>query len=329
MVPVPAGSHGKSLGYREEPMRKTPSMPFTRNVRPSWPALFAGLAAGALVVAASPLSPGVAYAAGPTQVQESTEVRGMVWRDADGAPIAFDEAALAEFLRGARVVETRKIGIGITGAHRLLLEQDGLRLRAAFRPVDETHTRVRLGDGSFYQRLRDYGGFEVLAYEVSRLLDMHNVPPTVMRRIGREEGSVQIWFEGAIMEQERVDKGLSSPDALGWRRQIQEMLIFDELIGNIDRNLGNMLIDPDWNICLIDHTRAFQQGSELRNAERIMWVRGAFWDRLRELDDDTLRRVAGSVLGGRELGALLRRRDLLIEHIQKLIEERGEGAVLY
>ena len=30
--------------------------------------------------------------------------------------------------------------------------------------------------------------------------------------------------------------------------------MFDNLIGNIDPNLGNWLLDEEWNIILIDHS---------------------------------------------------------------------------
>ena len=39
--------------------------------------------------------------------------------------------------------------------------------------------------------------------------------------------------------------------------------MFDNLIGNIDPNLGNWLVDPSWNLILIDLTRAFTTTKEL------------------------------------------------------------------
>ena len=33
--------------------------------------------------------------------------------------------------------------------------------------------------------------------------------------------------------------------------------VFDCLTANIDRNSGNLLVDPAWNLVLIDHSRAF------------------------------------------------------------------------
>ena len=39
--------------------------------------------------------------------------------------------------------------------------------------------------------------------------------------------------------------------------QAARMKAFDNLILNTDRNAQNMLIDEDWHIVLIDHSRAF------------------------------------------------------------------------
>ena len=35
------------------------------------------------------------------------------------------------------------------------------------------------------------------------------------------------------------------------------MKMFDNFICNKDRNAGNLLVDDDWNLYLIDHSRAF------------------------------------------------------------------------
>ena len=39
--------------------------------------------------------------------------------------------------------------------------------------------------------------------------------------------------------------------------------MFDNLINNRDPNLGNWLVDPAWNLILIDHTRAFAPGKDM------------------------------------------------------------------
>jgi acylphosphatase len=240
-----------------------------------------------------------------------------------------EDAAIAEFLRSADIVANEKIEIGITAPRHLTLEDNGVRVSAAFRYVDEPHSRVRLADGTYFQKLRDYCGFEVAAYQISLMLGMDNVPPAVHRRIGREDGTVQIWVEGTMMESERIEQELRAPNGLDWGRQIQEMLVLDELLGNIDRNPGNMLIDADWKVWLIDHTRAFQQGDKLKNAARIRMVRREFWEALKALDEDTVKAAVSNELDGKNINDMFTRRDLLVAHLQGLIDQRGEGAVIW
>ncbi len=317
---------------------KTPRQPKEQTVSPT-PSVRASLFS-AVVAAPARLAPAaaatliatatLALVGPPTEVIAAVAAQDEIWRDVDGNPLPFqDAAAVSEFLRTADVVDNDKIDIGITGPRRLVLEQDGVRAYAAFRAVDEEHTRVRMPDGSYYQKLRDFSGFEVAAYEISKLLGMDNVPPAVHRRLNRDRGTAQIWVNDTMMEQDRVKQGLRSPDFVGWRRQTQEMTVFDELIGNIDRNPGNLLIDKDWKVWLIDHTRGFQQGDELRAPEKIIWVRTAFWEALQALDRDTVTEKTGDVLDGPVINDIFKRRDQLVAHIEALIQERGSEAVLY
>ncbi|NKB88990.1 MAG: hypothetical protein GKS06_12300 [Acidobacteria bacterium] len=140
---------------------------------------------------------------------------------------------------------------------------------------------------------------------------------------------MQFWIEGTMMEGDRVEQGLRPPNGLVWSRQVQEMVVFDELIGNVDRNPGNMLIDADWNVWLIDHTRAFQQGDELRNPSGVRMVRRGFWDAIRALDRGSAEQAVGDAVDANALDNLFKRRDQLVAHLQGLIEQRGEGAVVW
>lgn len=260
----------------------------------------------------------------PASAQESSPG---ATEQATGVPTP--PARLIDILQRAQIVENEPIGIGTTAPRRLTLLDGGERLRAAFRHVDETHERMRLADGSYFQRLRDFSGFEVAVYRLSLLLGMDNVPPAAHRTVDRVDGTVQLWVEDAMMETKRIEEDIAVPRALEWTRQVQQMYVFDELIGNIDRNTGNMLIDADWKLWLIDHTRAFQQGDELRSPERISMIHQQFLDALRALDAE---RVSEAISHDVELPAindLLRRRDLLVEHLGELIRERGAGAVIW
>ena len=70
-------------------------------------------------------------------------------------------------------------------------------------------------------------------------------------------------------ERARYERKLKAPDTVAWNRQIYIVRIFDQLIYNFDRNLGNLLIDKGWNVWMIDHTRGFKIFKELRSEKNL------------------------------------------------------------
>ncbi len=106
------------------------------------------------------------------------------------------------------------------------------------------------------------------------------------------------------------------------------MNVFDALIGNLDRNRGNMLIDPYWRVWFIDHTRAFR-GSTRVDTKNLTVVERSLWEGLRALDPEAVRERVGPFLTDRELNALLGRAEKLVDHFDQLIRRHGEARVVY
>ena len=52
------------------------------------------------------------------------------------------------------------------------------------------------------------------------------------------------------------------------------------------------------------------------------------WQLLQQVTDDQIRDAVDPYLVSRQLNALIERRSALVEHIQKMIDERGEDAVI-
>ena len=253
------------------------------------------------------------------------------WLGPDGTPLPFrsDEEVL-EFLETADVVSAERFGVGINRIYRVLLKKDGTQVRAAFRHVKlekRFHTPKRVGD-TLRTSFRDDNIFELAAYRLSRLLGLHNVPPTVRRDIDGKNGTLQIWVEQAMMEKERRQEKIQPPVARDWINQFRTRVLFDNLIFNEDRNQGNILIDSNWRVWLIDHTRSFRLVRALPSPETIRHCDRDLWDRLRSLDKSTLEKRLGGILRNSEIQSLLHRRDLLLAHLQKLIDQKGETAVL-
>jgi hypothetical protein len=157
------------------------------------------------------------------------------------------------------------------------------------------------------------------------------VPVTVVRRDRDGAAAFTWWVDDVIMdERARLKKKVSAPDPRTWNEQIYAVRVFDQLIHNFDRNLGNLLIDREWRIWMIDHTRAFKTFREVRNPDNlgIRCARGLM-ARLRALDEPTLVSAVGDVLEREQIRGLLARRDVIVQHYQTRIDQFGEPAVLY
>lgn len=252
-----------------------------------------------------------------------------VWMGPDEKPLPFrTHEEILEYLRTADVMEMQEIPVGITRPRRALLEKDGVRMRAAFRDVDLELRNQRIKT-KVWTVFYDQDKFEVAAYRLARMLGMDNVPPVVERRIGRAEGTLQIWLEGAMTEQMRLEDRIQPEKPQLWFLQNRLMHVFDNLIWNDDRNTGNILIDSDWKVWLIDHTRAFQDNSSLMSPEMVTHVERVFWQRLQALEEAQVREQLAGLLDRSAIDALLRRRERLIAYINELIAQRGEEVVIF
>ncbi len=253
-----------------------------------------------------------------------------LWLDPEGRTLPFDtDDELLDFLRTASIVERRTLGSGTTNPQKLLLEKDGVRAHAIFHDVHVIKTGAQRHNGRSMLHFRDHYLNNVAAYELSRLLGIVGVPPTVVRSVGGVRGSVQAWVEDAMTEAQRRARSLKPPSESQAVQRSWDMWVFDNLINNIDRNQGNMLYDPEWNLWLIDHTRAFSREVRLPDPGRIIRVSRRLWARLHALDEAETRSRLGDLVGRPGVGALFQRREELIALIQDRIDQRGAQSTLF
>jgi len=248
-----------------------------------------------------------------------------IWLDVEGQPLPFEtDDELMEFMRSAAVVNEQDIGVGINRSVKVTLEQDGVRSHAIFREVDVRRSVATIDDVR-YQLFADSYLFECAAYELATMIDLPRVPPVVLRTIGDRRGSLQIWLEDTLDEESDT---FQPPTARAWVGQLWDMYFFDNLLYNIDRNLGNRLVTSDYRLWLIDHTRGFQFKFDLLD-DSMARVPRRSWERLLALTENDLKNALESYLTPIEIGSLLKRRDALVEHVDNLIAARGEDAVFY
>ena len=282
--------------------------------------------ASLLAWAAPPLLLSAGADPGTPRAADVTDADAVTWLDRDGRPLPFRTYEEVEtFLKTAAVVSRETAPVGITRPEILVLEKDGVQARAILRLVEEEKQRIRIG-GRYCQRFRDSQAHECAAYALARALGLDSVPPVVPRRLGPRPGSVQIWVEGT---RDETAADFRPPSSAQWVRQIWDRILFDNLILNVDRNAGNLLVGPDYRIWLIDHTRAFQPQSELLDPDELEKVNREAWARLGAMSDDDLKDAVRDHLDVQQLEALVARRGLLVERVRRLVAERGEAAVFY
>lgn len=132
-----------------------------------------------------------------------------------------------------------------------------------------------------------------------------------------------------MMELDRQQKKIAPPDTVSWNQQVQIMRVFDNLIYNTDRNMGNILIDRNWKLWMIDHTRAFRPNEDLIAPNGVVQCERHLYEKLQALNPAEVTERLKKHLRKFEIEGLLARRLKLVEHIQKLIREKGEDQVLF
>ena len=106
--------------------------------------------------------------------------------------------------------------------------------------------------------------------------------------------------------------------------------LLHQLTYNTDRsNASNILIDPDWRLWTIDHSRVFRIKGELMGTKDLARFSPSVLGKLRGLTEKILEERVGRWLTNPQIEALLKRRDKLLELAEQRIAENGEAAVLY
>ena len=80
------------------------------------------------------------------------------------------------------------------------------------------------------------------------------MPVTVHRNWNGKDGTITWWIDDAFDESTRLKEKRQPPNPLAWNYQMYKMRVFAALVGDSDRNLGNVLITNDWKLWMIDFT---------------------------------------------------------------------------
>jgi len=244
-------------------------------------------------------------------------------------PPKLSRAEMEEFLMNGKVVARKGLSMGITNSQRATLDDGKLKHDAHIQTVDiqkasfQTATKTELN-------FRDSYKFNMAAYELDKLLELNMVPVSVERKVGGDMAAVTWWVDDALMtELDRHKKKMGPPDPSTWNPQMYVCRVFDQLIYNTDRNLGNLVITKDWKIWMIDHTRAFRTMKDLPSPANLAQCDRKLLAKLRGLNKDVLTKGLERYLNSLQIGSLLARRDKIVTFFDGQIAKKGEAAVLF
>jgi hypothetical protein len=228
------------------------------------------------------------------------------------------------------VVRSRQLNTGVTSPWRLTLSDGVVTHDAAFQSVDERKTQADFGPRGVEFNFVDSHHFNLAAYTIAGLLGLDTMMPvTVHRSWNGKDGTITWWIDDAFDERTRRKENREAPNKIAWAHQMHRMRVFAALVGDTDRNMGNILITQDWKLWMIDFTRAFRLHKELKYPQDLSLIDRGVLAGLRALDLTALKAATAHCLSPYEAEALIKRRDLLVAHFDALVAKKGAGAVLY
>lgn len=204
-----------------------------------------------------------------------------------------------------------------------------------------------------YQELVDAAEPNMRTYVAERLQE-------AIVRGGIVYGEVQLWIPEiklAAFGRQRIDEQAGKdlwrtwllvgstipPEHRSLCAQLSTLLVFDTLIDNADRWSGaNTMMSPDASVLyFMDNTLSFSVhrfGHEIPNTalRRIQVFSRSLIDRLRGLTYEAIERALdtgddkrlGPLLSVEAMRAIIARRDNILVHVDRLIAQHGEEAVL-
>jgi len=195
------------------------------------------------------------------------------------------------FLTDASMKLGQTLG-GVTRSRQAILDLNGVSHFAVWKTIDDNRKGVtNLGRGGYEINFKDTWKNEVPAYELDKMLGLKMVPVAISRTYQNREGALIAWVDLGMSEADRLKKQLTPPNSGDWSQKMANVQLFDNLIYNIDRHSNNIYITKDWNVILIDHSRAFRTFKELRTENELRRFSKSLLEALEKLDRPTVQKM--------------------------------------
>lgn len=241
----------------------------------------------------------------------------------------YTRAEMEEFLLNAKIVDKKEIGVGVTNSMKATLSDGKLEHLAHIQSIDEAKAEFKTMHGTELN-FKDTYKYNIAAYKLDKIMDLNMIPVSVERKVAGKSCAVTWWVDDKMFDEvDRVKQGIAPPNPDAWNKQMYVVRVFDQLIDNTDRNLGNLVIDKQWRMWMIDHTRAFRTTTKIRSEANLVMCDRKLLASMRKLDEDTLNEQLRPYLTKTEIKAMLARRDKIVKFFEEAVTQKGEGAVMY
>ena len=238
---------------------------------------------------------------------------------------------MEKFLKTAKILKPSPASKGITGTLRATLSDGTLTHDAHIQSIDESKLEFHANDGTTEVNFRDTYKYNIAAYRLGVLLGIgDSIPMSVERQVNSKPSAITWWIDNVQFdEQQRLKDKVEAPNLDSWNKQMYVLRVFDQLIYNTDRNLTNLVIDRDWKMWMIDHTRAFRLQHTLRAPKDLVKCDKTLLAKMKELNEETLLKELRPWCTREEIKGVLARRDLIVKFFEGEVKQKGEAAVLY
>jgi hypothetical protein len=111
--------------------------------------------------------------------------------------------------------------------------------------------------------------------------------------------------------------------------QLHRAYAFENLVANLDSAEGSPIVDPQWNLIVLDHSRGFTTtlAQPYEIGRKLNQIDRPFFDRIKALDRATVTRAIGDLVDAAAIDALFARRDNIVKAFEKLAAEKGANQV--
>ena len=208
---------------------------------------------------------------------------------------------LLEALRLGEITDVVKTDVGA----EVQLLHNNIQVRATFSP----RNRKRLGER------------ELAAYKLDQMLGFEIMPITVERSVDGKSGALQLSYPDEVSETARVQQNLGFNGWCSMNDQYELMYVWDTLVGNAGRTADNLLYRRQlWRLQLVDHSKAFTSNKRLpksiSSGAASLTIRPEVQQALGRLTEATLLTEFNGLLDKKSIGALLARRDALLDLVK-------------